>query len=176
MVQAQWDNMIWWMSSESIRSLGEVSSSMELDIEKTEDDDGNIKSQAVRMKLEDVEIRYDVARVGGVDPSTEYEGWYWRMRSGVHAPLYFNGKQWMGKEYMLIKVDYESEVIDSHGVMQSATIVVTLREYRTTGQYLDDLSNYVNPTPGIRDYHGSERESALRVTATQMAKQRGQTL
>lgn len=176
MVQAQWDTMIWWMSSDSIRSLGSIGTSRELDIEKTGDDEGENKSQAVRMKLDEVEISYKVARVGGVDPRNEYNEWYWRIGTGIHAPIYIAGNQWLGEEYMLIKVEYDCEVFDRDGVMQACEIHLTFREYRTKGQYLDDMSHDVSPTPGIRDYRGNQRESALRVQASEMAKRRGQTL
>lgn len=175
-VQAQWDTMMWWMSRESIRSLGSLSTSRELDIEKTEDDDGNIKSQAVRMKLDDLDITYKAARVGGVDPRSEFNEWYWRIGSGIHAPFYINGNQWLGQEYMLMKAEYDCEVFDANGVMQSCEIHLTFREYRTKGQYLDDMSHNVSPTPGVREYRGNERDSALRVEASEMAKRRGQTL
>lgn len=176
MVQAQFDNMIWWMSSESIRSLGNVGVSRELDIEKNEDAEGQPPSQTVRMKLEEVTIEYTVSRAAGVDPMSEYAEWSNRMGAGVHAPIYFNGWRWLLPEFIVTKVDYDCEQIDGNGRMITATLKITFQEFRMEGSLIAEKSHYVTVTPGVMDYRGNERESALRVTADQMAKQRGQTL
>lgn len=176
MVQAQWDNMIWWMSSESIRSLGSIGVSRELDIEKNEDAEGQPPSQTVRMKLEEVTISYTVSRAAGVDPANEYAEWSLREGAGIHAPLYINGYQWLRPEFIIKKLDYQCEQIDGNGKMITATITITFQEFRTEGSLIAEKSHYVTPSPGVMEYRGNERERALRVTADQMAKSRGQTL
>ena len=174
-VQAQWHDHIWWVSTESLRSLGELSTTRELNIETTEASDDKPKTQAVNMKLDTLNISYDVSRVGGVDPQTEYDRWYTIIGLGVHAPLYINGRQWLGQEYMLKKVSYSCASFSGSGQMISATIDLEFQEYIEDGRFVADMSHTVSPSPGVKEYRGNERNATLSITALHQKRMRGET-
>lgn len=175
MVQAQWDNMIWWVSTESLRSLGELEMTRELNIETTEASEDKPKTQEVNMKLDTLNISYEVSRVGGVDPRSEYNEWYWRIGLGVHAPFYINGSQWGSQEYMLKKVSYSCPLFAGNGQMISATIDLEFMEYQADGRFVAEMSHHVDPMPGVREYKGNERNATLSITALHQKRMRGES-
>lgn len=180
MVQGQWHDMTWEMSSDHIRTMEDMDYERELDVEKNEDSEGQPPSQTVRLKPDKITISYTVARPAGVDPRDEIESWYHRMSAGVHAPLFIQGRHIFGQEYLLTKVHFTkgTGLMDAGGRINAGTIEVTFEEYFEEGGGLKNNDGHViSLNPGIRDPgFGANLDSALYAGAVERARQRGQTL
>lgn len=180
MIQGQWHDMTWEMSSDHIRTMEDFEYTRELDVEKNEDSEGQPPSQTVRLKPDKITIGYEVARAAGVDPRDEIESWYWRMSAGVHAPLFIQGRHIFGQEYLVTKAHFVkgTGLTDANGRMNAAHIEVEFEEYFEEGGGLKNNEGHViGLHRGISDTSRADQlESALQAGAVNRARARGESM
>lgn len=172
-VQAQWHDMTWDMAPDRVRQMTSLSTSRELDVEKNEDSEGAPPSQAVKVKLQTLEVSYSVSTMQGAPPRHEYGLWFNRLQQAIHAPFYLGGEQFLGCEFLLTKIGMEPTAISPDGTIIAADLNITFEEYAEEPSGLkQDYAHEVSLRPGVSDYYGNGLEDALRMGATQAEKER----
>ena len=121
-VQAQWHDMTWEMSPTRIRSIGSFKQSRSLDVEKTEDSEGQPPEQTVKLNLQTLDISYEVLDVMGNKVRKEYGDWFDRLSQGIHAPLFVGGQPFGDCEYLLKDISFDPSIIDANGNFRLAKI------------------------------------------------------
>lgn len=172
-VQAQWHDMTWELSPDRVRTMRSMSTSRSLDVEKTEDSEGQPPSQTVKVNLQTLNVDYTASIAQGIPPRAEYGNWWNRLGQAIHAPFYLGGEQYLGCEFLLKEISFDPQVIDANGQVLVGDISLTFEEWAEEESGLkQDYRNETTVTPGVQDYYGSEVSSALEIGASYADKVR----
>lgn len=172
-MQAQWHDATFETTPDRIHTFGEISGSLGLDIEKTEDAEGEPPEEPARRKLKTFSISYEFTTSAGIDPMAEINAWDGRLSQGIHAPFYLGGEKFLADEFILKDVDFKLQHITVEGKPLTGEITLKFEEYAEEESGMKtDKGAAVKLTPGVQDYYGDQLESALNISASESDKQR----
>ena len=166
-VQAQWSTMRWEVSADRVKTIGELSASRSVTVERNDDKEGEPATQTVALDLMTVSLSYDVHRsaIGG-DPRSEYGAW-WRL-VGTHAPFFLGGRKFMADSFLLKDAKASNVVCGSTGQVMSLTIDLEFEEYAEDASGLKaERGREISLTPGV--YTWQEPTSAVSLGASDPA-------
>lgn len=167
-VMAKWNGKTWEVSSKQIKALDGLTAGAELDTDNNDDKAGSPATNTKALKLKRISPYFDVAKVAGVDPRTEYESW--ENMVGEYAPFYLGGSQFGPKNMQLTAVSLSDVLLSDSGTMLKARISIVLTEYAEEASSKKATAGAGGSTaPGISSGVG-ERLTALNVAASATAK------
>lgn len=166
-VQAQWSTMRWEVSPERVKTLGELSASRSVTVERNDDKEGEPATQTVALDLMTVSLSYDVYRSAlGSDPRREYGKW-WEL-VGTHAPFFLGGQKFMADSLLLLDAKASNIVCNSTGHVLSLTIDLEFEEYAEDASGLKtEKGREISLTPGV--YTWQQPSSAASMGASDPA-------
>lgn len=172
-LQAQWHDATFETTPDRIHTFGEIKGSMGLDIEKTEDAEGEPPEEPARRKLIEFTVEFSFTQAAAIDPMAEITAWQGRLNQGIHAPFYLGGEKFLADEFILMSFDFTLGHINVEGKPLTGDITLKFQEYAEEENGLKtDKGAAVSLTPGVSDYYGGELESALSVSASESDKKR----
>lgn len=153
-VQAEWSGNVFSVEPGNVRSLGSISASRSVSVERNEDKEGEPATQTVAFDLMTLSVSYPVIRSAcGEDPRSVYGAW-WRL-VGTYAPFYLGGRAFMADKFLLKKADMSDIETDSSGNVLMCTIALDFEEYAEDASGLKaDKGASTGLRPGIFEQTG----------------------
>lgn len=170
-IMASWAGKTWEVSSKRIAALNGISASVELDTENNDDKAGSPATNTKALKLQSLNLDYDLAAVVGSDVRDEFE--HWQTLLGVYAPLYLAGRRFGPPKLQLTAVNMNDTMLDDFGRILKGKITITLTEYaeEASSKKANAASSSGSSTAaGVSSGGTGKRLSALNVGASSSDK------
>lgn len=150
MYQAKWKNRTFSITSNTIKTLQELSASYKV---KKKTDSTSSTTVINGHELQSFTLNYDVSLVTGVDPLTEYS----TMKSylGAYGPLLLQGSLYGPNNVMLDGVELDSDNISNDGKLLTGKITLSFKEYDIGGN--TTAAKYISQTK--RTYFQNESKA-----------------
>ena len=168
-VMAKWHIKKWQVSPDQIKAINGLTASVELDTENSDDKAGSPSTSTKALKLQGLNLDFDVSAIVGCDVRTEYESWVELI--GVYAPFYLGDRRFGPANMQLTGVQLAESTLNDFGKIVKGRIVVTLKEYSEEASSKKATAGGTSDTPGISGNGVGERLSALDVKASPTAKE-----
>lgn len=126
-IMASWNGKTWSVNSAQIKHLGDISASLELEVETNDDKEGSPPTKTMNLKAQEFSFQFLANSYAGVDPREEFESW--KELVGKYAPFYLGAKRFGPQNVQLIKTELSNGQINDFGELYSAEISVSFQEY-----------------------------------------------